>query len=48
MEIKLEIICSIIPLEFSKSAKKWGHSVELLFLLDEVGHRPGTVHGQWQ
>jgi hypothetical protein len=43
--MKLEIVCSIIRLEFSKSAKKWGHSVELLFLLDEVIDQ---VHGQWR
>jgi hypothetical protein len=45
LEMKLEIVCSIIPLEFSKSAKKWGHSVELLFLLDEVIDQ---VQGQWR
>jgi hypothetical protein len=35
LEMKLEIVCSIIQLDFSKSARKWGHSMEL-FLLDVV------------
>jgi hypothetical protein len=43
--MKLEIVCSIIPLEFSKSEKKWGHSVVTLFLLDEVVDQ---VQEQWR
>jgi hypothetical protein len=44
LEMKLEIVCADIPLDFSKSAKKWGHN-GTLFLLDEVVDQ---VHGQWR
>jgi hypothetical protein len=45
LEMKLEIVSFIIPLEFSKLAKNGGTAWNSLFLLDEVVDQ---VHGQWR